>query len=201
MKITWSDFKIDVYNEASLEPNEYSEYDDNIVSAVNYAFMDLQNTFPLQGIYEIVQEETNQVGYNTYDLIELTNQGEDRVFMSFDIPSLLKVTDCADVVFNNYRILQDRYLQLSKNDVGTFKVLYKRYPIKITQDTNDDYVLELAPEIVNAAKLCVLWKIMYDDDRTFATQKFNEYMQEKEIIKRRLAFNNGVKVVGGYHGL
>src|SRR5699024_8524235 len=108
-----------------------------------------------------------------------------------------KVVNDGLEIINDYVISQRRYLKLNRQNAGVFNINYRKYPIKITDETPDNTLIDLEPELLNIAKLCTVWQLYYDDDRGLATQKFNEYSNAKEQLIKREAFNKGITINKG----
>lgn len=194
--ITWGELKQDVYNMMMLEASEYTEYSNLIVSAANYTFMDLAKNFGKLANYEIVQAESDDEGYNEYDLITLTDDSG-RTFLTFaDVP-VYKETDAGIKIVTDYKIVNDRYLYLKKTDDGTFKVNFKMYPPKIATTSLDTLVIDLEAEIINIAKLGIMWQLMIEDNIEIAVLKSNEYHRAKEEIAQRKSLFSGITINAG----
>ena len=76
----------------------------------------------------------------------------------------------------------DRTLVIPRSKPGIYTVYYKAYPTQITQDTEDDYVMELDPEVAAILPLYMASQLYKDDDNAIATVYRNEF----EIAYERL---------------
>lgn len=74
-------------------------------------------------------------------------------------------------------------LVLDRDTPGNFRVYYKAYPHQITEDTPDDYVLSVDPEVATLIPLYVASQIYKDDDNTIATAYRNEFEVAFERLK------------------
>lgn len=198
MKITWKDIKDTVYNMMFLDVSEYAEYSLQIITSVNYALIELSKNFAQKKVLIISQPLTDEVGYNEYDLKELTKDGDSYRFLGFNGEApILKNTDCGKTAVMDFNIINDRYLYLNKQDTGEFVITYKVYPTQITETTSDDFEIDLAPEVANLIPLIMAWRIFIDDDITRATMYFNEYDSAKNELLARRGFASGVVIQGG----
>lgn len=77
-------------------------------------------------------------------------------------------------------------LVLPANFTGVFTVYYKAYPEEITSDTDDEYELQIPPDIVAILPLYMASQLYKEDDNGIATSLRNEF----EVAYERLAQNN-----------
>ena len=68
-----------------------------------------------------------------------------------------------------------RILVLDRNMPGNYTVYYKAYPPSITSGTEDDYVLEVDPEVEALIPLYMASELFKDDDNSIATSYRNEF--------------------------
>lgn len=76
--------------------------------------------------------------------------------------------------FVKYR-MENGQLVLFNAPKGTYTVYYKAYPADITEDTDDDYVLPLKPEVVVLIPLYMASQLYKEDDNSLATSYRNEF--------------------------
>lgn len=76
----------------------------------------------------------------------------------------------------------DKTLVIPRSKPGIYTVYYKAYPTQITQETEDDYVMELDPEVAAILPLYMASQLYKDDDNAIATVYRNEF----EIAYERL---------------
>lgn len=74
-------------------------------------------------------------------------------------------------------------LVLDRDTPGNFRVYYKAYPQQITEDTPDDYVLSVDPEVATLIPLYIASQIYKDDDNALATTYRNEFEVAFERLK------------------
>jgi hypothetical protein len=58
--------------------------------------------------------------------------------------------------------------------VGNFTIYYRAYPVELTSETEDDYVLPIDPEVYALLPLYMASQLYKDDDIGVATQYRNE---------------------------
>ena len=68
-----------------------------------------------------------------------------------------------------------RILVLDRKMPGNYTVYYKAYPPTITSGTEDDYVLEVDPEVEALIPLYMASELFKDDDNSIATSYRNEF--------------------------
>jgi hypothetical protein len=69
---------------------------------------------------------------------------------------------------------------------GIYTVYYKRYPNRITQATEDDYVLPLDPEVAAIIPLYIASQLYKDDDNGIATTYRNEFETAFDRLKQKV---------------
>ena len=65
-------------------------------------------------------------------------------------------------------------LVLDRDMVGNFTIYYRAYPVELTSETEDDYVLPIDPEVYALLPLYMASQLYKDDDMGVATQYRNE---------------------------
>lgn len=198
MQITLGDVKRATYSRMFLEDNEYDEYDESILLGINHGLLDLANLFPIKAQYEINQTASTDEGENEYDIRTLTQEGGVNKFIRFANPALLVVSGGDTSVAFDYKIIADRYLHIKKNYGGTFKVQYYRFPMEVTDSTNDNYVFDIDSEAANLLPLYATWWAMQDDDIQTATIAYNEYQEAKQTLRDKQNWYSGIDISGGY---
>ncbi len=198
MQITLGDVKRATYSRMFLEDNEYDEYDESILLGINHGLLDLANLFPIKAQYEITQTASTDEGENEYDIRTLTQENGVNRFIRFADPALLVVSGGDTSVAFDYKIIADRYLHIKKNYGGTFKVQYYRFPMEVTDSTNDNYVFDIDSEAANLLPLYATWWAMQDDDIQTATIAYNEYQEAKQTLRDKQNWYSGIDISGGY---
>lgn len=90
----------------------------------------------------------------------------------------------------------DKTLVIPRKQTGIYTVYYKAYPTQITQETPDDYVLELDPEVAAILPLYMASQLYKDDDNSIATVYRNEFevafdrLSQKANIQRKEEFTS-----------
>ena len=90
----------------------------------------------------------------------------------------------------------DKTLVIPRRETGIYTIYYKAYPTQITQDTPDDYVLELDPEVGAILPLYMASQLYKDDDNSIATVYRNEFevafdrLSQKAQIQRKEEFTS-----------
>ena len=75
---------------------------------------------------------------------------------------------------------------LPKMFVGVYTVYYYAYPQEITAGTSDDYVLDVAPDVLAILPLYMASQLYKEDDNGIATSLRNEF----EVAYDRLSQEN-----------
>ena len=199
MKITWKDIKESVYNMMALESGEYDEYLNKIITAANYALIEVSKEFANINQYKIIQTLSDETGYDSYDLKELTKTDDGEVtFLGFaaDCP-LLKNNNGNMELTDDFSIIADRYLYLNKQETGEFIVNYRLCPKFIDNYTSDDFEMELSYEAANLLPVLISWRAYLDDDITRATMYYNEYQDLSERLSAKRGFFKPIYIHGG----
>jgi hypothetical protein len=76
-------------------------------------------------------------------------------------------------------------LVLDRDTPGNFRVYYKAYPQKITQETGDDEVLSIDDEVAPLLCLYMASQLYKEDDNSIATTYRNEFEVGFERLKDR----------------
>jgi len=90
----------------------------------------------------------------------------------------------------------DKTLVIPRSQTGIYTIYYKAYPEQITQETEDDYVLELDPEVAAILPLYMASQLYKDDDNAIATVYRNEFevafdrLSQKANIQRKEEFES-----------
>lgn len=66
-------------------------------------------------------------------------------------------------------------LVLDRDMIGAFTVYYRAYPVELTSDTEDNYVLPIDPEVYALLPLYMASQLYKDDDNGIATSYRNEF--------------------------
>lgn len=201
MQITWKDIKQSVNRLMFLDASEIDEaynsieHKNAVIEAANFALIELSKIFPVLYYYDgISQSESDEDGYNRYNMLELV---DDFAGFSDDAPVLISDDELGWVDCPDYQILLDRYLYIKKNIAGEFKVIYKKQLTKITESTGNEFLMELSTEVLNIMPLLIAYRVYKDDDPYKAAQYFNEYMNaraetaEIKTIKHRATVSGG----------
>jgi len=100
------------------------------------------------------------------------------------------------VAADEYYQEADKTLVIPRAEAGIYTVYYKAYPEQITQTTEDDYVLELDPEVAAILPLYMASQLYKDDDNAIATVYRNEFevafdrLSQKAKIQRKEEFTS-----------
>jgi len=188
MKTTWLDIKQSVNRLMFLDATEIDsstkfpiDNKEAVIEAANYAINEAGKYFPYLEQYEIIQPQSSEEGFNEYDLQELTKQDGNITYLGF--VSVLKADNVsAWMTPASSKMLLDRYLYLKKSEAGTYKVIYKKYFTKITESTENDFVMEIEPQAANLLPLLMTYRIYKDDDPVKAAQYYNEYIAARDEL-------------------
>ena len=206
MNIKWKDIKQSVNRLMFLDASDIDdyynsvEYKDAVIEAANFASIELSKSFPVLCAYDgIAQSESNEYGYNEYDILTLTKNESEVNFAGFsdDAPVLMLGEDLGWIDCPDYQILLDRYLYIKKSYAGQFKVIYKKALTKITENTSNDYEMELRTEVCNIMPLLIAYRVYKDDDPYKAAQYFNEYMNARAEMAELKTIKHRASVSGG----
>lgn len=204
MKITWLDIKESINRLMFLDSTEYDanknsiEYANNVIEAANFALVELDKEFPLLDTYTITQAESEEEGYNEYDIRTLTMSGDNVVFNGFDkdTPALIN-DDYGWHAPDIFQIFLDRYLYLPKDADGTYKVVYRKNLTRITAATANTFEMELKSDVCNIMPLLMAYRVYKDDDPYKASQYYNEYMQAKALLPKDKVVSEMYTIVEG----
>lgn len=100
------------------------------------------------------------------------------------------------IAADDYYQEADKTLVIPRSETGIYTVYYKAYPEQITQQTADDYVLELDPEVAAILPLYMASQLYKDDDNAIATVYRNEFevafdrLSQKAKIQRKEEFTS-----------
>ncbi len=154
----------------------------------NYRYR-IRNIALYGGLYSSSEEDIQPFsGYCVYDMIDLTmSADEGRTFLAFaeDFPVMKRETgfgwaDCREM--RNYVIQKGNLLLLPRSSPGEYEVYYKKYPAKITQDTQDSFEIDVDCEAVFLIPLLMAYRILKEDDERLAKTYYNEYQAAKEEL-------------------
>ena len=126
-------------------------------------------TFPTINDVDMVPEYGR---YVKYDLKELAPSfyslfGNSLVYEGENSTTYLNTTD--------YYKESDHILVLPKDKPGMYTVYYNAYPGHVSGETDDDYVMELDPEVAVLLPLYIASQLCKDDDNGIATTYRNEF--------------------------
>lgn len=128
---------------------------------------------PVLAKYTVTQAagETEEE-YVVYDIEELTKDGNVKVFAGFsDMDSSVK-----------HRTEHQKYLLLDASFNGDFEVWYKKTPERITEDTPDDFEIELDYDVAVLVPYLMCHDLWMDDDVQKAVMYYNKYDDLKNQV-------------------
>lgn len=111
-------------------------------------------------------------------------------YIRYDLPSLADdyyMVDLEHVIYegdadiSRYKATSDffqegfKVMLLPRDLPGNYKVYYKAYPQRLTNDTSDDTEMTLDPEVATLLPLYMASQLYKDDDNGIATQYRNEF--------------------------
>jgi hypothetical protein len=100
------------------------------------------------------------------------------------------------VAADEYYQEADKTLVIPRSEPGIYTIYYKAYPQMITNETEDEYVLELDPEVAAILPLYMASQLYKDDDNSIATVYRNEFevafdrLSQKAKIQRKEEFES-----------
>lgn len=119
------------------------------------------------------------IKYNLKDLIEDFYQlSETDIYLE-------NGGDPSYLAASNYFQEADNTLVIPRKDHGVYTVYYKAYPGEITNDTPDDYVMALDPEVAAILPLYMASQLYKDDDNAIATVYRNEFEVAREALSQK----------------
>lgn len=198
MQLTWQDLKDSVRKLCFLTQSEYAGYDEAITEAANYALVDMAKDFPLTEIYTFTRESEDSSGYETYDLLNLTMEDMRFTFLGVcERDPVIRIGSDGLIETPEYALLADRFLLIPKKACGTYKVMYKKDPERITAQTSNDYVIPYASCAANLLPLLMAWRVLKDDDERKASMYYNEYINGKDSLKNIKGYVYPVQITAG----
>lgn len=158
-----------------FEDNEIlDEYNNLIIDSVNRA-IDIINEVARPIVKKVsltIDEEAPKV----YDLMLLAED-----FVDFYGNPIITNNGRREV-FTDYRVEGKTIINLPEDFIGDLDVYYKAYPTRITDETPDDFEIELDRLVQPLIALLASYFIWLDDDERKATMYFNQYDQQKDLI-------------------
>ena len=126
-------------------------------------------TFPSVDDVTLVPEYGRYVKYDLKSLAsDFYNLFENSITYEGGIsPVYLSTTD--------YYRESDHILILPSNRPGMYTIYYHAYPVQITEETEEDYVLPIDPEIAALLPLYMASQLYMDDDLAIATTLRNQF--------------------------
>lgn len=142
-------------------------HSDYPASIKNFAVYD--TAFPVVDDVELVPEYGQYIKYDLKALAsDFYNLGENAIaYEGGDRVKYLSTTD--------YYRESDHILVLPSNMPGMYTIYYHAYPTALTIDTEDDYVLEIDPDLAVLLPLYMAAELYKDDDNGIATTYRNEF--------------------------
>ena len=163
---TFSEFKGNYANSGNnpITITFTSPYPSKVKNIAIYA-----DTFPTINGVDIVPEYGK---YVKYDLKELAPS-----FYSMFGNSLVYEGESSTIYLNttDYYKESDHILVLPKDKPGMYTVYYNAYPGHISNETEDDYVMEVDPEVAVLLPLYMASVLYVDDDNGIATSYRNYF--------------------------
>lgn len=127
---------------------------------------------------------------NAYDMHSLAGD-----FYSFDRCDIYFDDGYVYGITTDYGIENACILLLDKDKVGEWKVWYNAYPPKITEDTEDDFVIDLPGEVIEMVALYMAGQIYKEEETALAQIYMNEFdawlSELKESAKRAKKYGSG----------
>ena len=77
-----------------------------------------------------------------------------------------------------------QFLVIPRSKAGTYTVYYRKYPPRITFDTEDDYILPVDPEVAAIMPLYMASQLYKDDDNSIATVFRNEFEVARDALSQ-----------------
>ena len=95
------------------------------------------------------------------------------------------VSECRDI--DNYG---NAILLLDGSEVGTYRVYYHAYPLKVTIQTEGKTDLQIDPDVASIIPLYMASQLYKDDDNAIATVYRNEFEVARDLLEQE-RFSNG----------
>lgn len=163
---TFSEFKGNYANSGNnkVTITFSSSYPSKVKNIAIYA-----DTFPTINDVDMVPEYGEYIKYDLKTLAPnfFNVSGNSIVYEGGNAKVYLNTTD--------YYKESDHILVLPQNKPGMYTVYYNAYPGLITEETEDDYVLEVDPEVAVLLPLYMASQLYKDDDNGIATVLRNEF--------------------------
>lgn len=132
--------------------------------AINYI---LENGRPYILSFELEKSDTNK-----YDLPKLIDNFKRIHEISYDGSNIL-----------NYHTEGNNVLVIKNWSDGNITIYYESYLDRITNETSDDYKIDLDNQLLSLIPLYIAGELYKDDDISMATQYLNEFMSQVNTLK------------------
>lgn len=141
--------------------------------------MAIRNVALYRAIYETAEDVPmfrDKIPYYMPDLVD--------DFFQLDVQGIFYTGAYSDYIqVSEFYQEGDKTLILPYNMVGSFTVYYLAYPPYFSAETEDEYELPLAPEVVALMPLYMASQLYKDDDNGIATSYRNEFEVAFERLK------------------
>lgn len=121
-------------------------------------------------------------------VVDLTLENGD--FWRMTNPEVYKITENDVSVYGSCDLMAGKYLKFPTEAEGEFEYYYDSMPPQITQTTEDDYTVNIAPEAVVLIPLYIAAELYKDDDLTTATYYRNEFEAGLSLLKKPVIGTN-----------
>lgn len=116
--------------------------------------------------------------YNAYDLSQVFED----YYTLYD--GYIKYTDGERYgMADNYETEGANTILIPKDIMGTWRVTYCAYPMKLTKDTPDDTDLGLPPDVTNKVAVYIAGQLYKEDEITLAQIYMNEFLTWLSMLK------------------
>lgn len=140
----------------------------------------IRNIAIYDAVFETPEEIPPYGEFCRYDMRELTSD-----FMKFaKEQGVVQTTDGNRLRGNDWQTEGENIISIRREKSGTFRVFYYAYPKEITQDTQDNYELELPSEILDLVPLYMAARLYGEDDIQLATSYLNQYQVKRAELSQ-----------------
>ena len=182
---TWGDLKNEVLGlifannsggiKVSTSADEVQEYIINMSDAANSALRELATVCPLRKSVVI----TTTCDVRDFDMSKLCED-----FMTFEDDGVYYKGGEVPEKANNYFIRSGSIITFSGEKCGVYEVGYMAYPEVITTDTSEEYELDIADNLLDAAVYYIASRLCAEDDLPLATYYMNIYESKKAVLEK-----------------
>ena len=195
----YEELKSEIRDLGFEDDSAVSEYLDIINNAITRACKVIATTVkaPTGSIALDLSDETVYRDDGRYDLYELSKDSHGNVMFDVIDRVVDNLSSGGIKTFSDYDLEDGRTFVVSPSATNNLTIYYKERILPITQDTADDYKIQVAYPCEPLVALLSAHYVWLDDDERKAVMYWNEYDQLKQEILA-MAFKPKARIIGGF---